>query len=131
MLKLQIQGFEFIVDVVHVDSMEEPEGENTMCLAKVGNVTFQYPVDAEKAYSLFKSDMAKAIILGEVKPQQRHAVPFLVVQYHQAFKIDWEFYERRLRGQLIASQLAADHAKGVAEAAISKAAGGPATELPR
>ena len=126
MLKLQIQGYDFIVDVVHTDSMEEPEGENTMCLAKVGNVTFQYPMNAEKAYRLFKSDLTKAVMLGEVKPRERQAVPFLIVQYHQAFRIDWEFHERHLRGLLIESQLAAEHSKGVAEAAISKAArGGP------
>ncbi|TXH00079.1 MAG: hypothetical protein E6R08_01180 [Nevskiaceae bacterium] len=125
MLILQVSGHEFIVDVVHVDSMEEPEGKNTMCLAKVGAVTFQYPMHADKAYDHFKTDLARAISLGEVRPSQQHPVPFLVVQYHQAFRIDWEFHERHLRGVLMRARLEAAEAKEIADEAISKAAGGP------
>jgi hypothetical protein len=125
MLKIQVQGHEFIVDVVHVDSMEEPEGKNTMCLAKVGHLTFQYPLPAEKAYDLFKADLSRAVTLGEVQTSQPHPVPFLVVTYHQGFKIDWKFHERHLRGALMRAELEAVQAKEIADEAISKAAGGP------
>lgn len=126
MLKIQVQGHDFIVDVVHVDSMEEPEGDKTMCMAKVGNVTFQYSMPTEKAYDLFKADLASAILRGEIQPSQPQPVPFLVVQYRHGFMIDWGFHERHLHCALMASHVAAAQAKGIADAAISKAAGGPA-----
>lgn len=118
MLKIQVQGHDFIVDVVHVDSNEDPEGQNTMCLAKVGALTFQYQMPADEAHPYFRADLEQALRKGEVR-QGVQPVVFLVVRYRTHFVVDWAFHEWRLNESLLAARLGA---MDIADAAISNAA---------
>lgn len=120
MQSIQVQGHEFIVDVVHLDSGEEPEGESTMCLAKVGALTFQYQMTAEEAHPFFKLDLAHALEKREVS-QTPQPVVFVVVRYTKRFVVDWAFHEWRISESLLAARLGS---MDIADAAIAKAIGG-------
>lgn len=127
MFEIQAQGRQFIVDVVHSDSGEEPEGKKTMCLAKVGALTFQYQMTAEEAHPFFKADLERALEKRAVD-QTPQPVVFVVVRYAKHFMVDWAFHERRISQSLIGARLGL---MNVADAAISEAGGGPADSSDR
>lgn len=94
MLKVSINGVATLLDVVHLDSGEEPESKctNTVVVARLGDFTFQYAIPPEKAIEALKEDIAfrssplngrKAVAIPKV-------ITVMIVRYHERYTIDWD-----------------------------------------
>lgn len=94
MLKVTVNGVSTLLDLVHLDSGEEPESKctNTVVVARLGDFTFQYAMPIEGAIKALKDDLAyrssrlhaiKAVAIPKV-------ITVMIVRYHERFTIDWD-----------------------------------------
>lgn len=93
-LNVKINGVATLLDVVHFDSCEEPESAclNTVVVARVGDVTFQYTLPPEQALEALKedvSDRARVDMHGLSALKIPPRIQVLIVRYHERFAIDW------------------------------------------
>lgn len=113
MLKIEIAGQVVFLDTVQMDSMEEPEESctNSMCLTKIGEVTFQYAgVEAFEALQLLKKDVAIEIARGGISPTLPSAISFVLVKFHKGFTVNWQEINAQTRSAMVLGAIQAAQA---------------------
>jgi hypothetical protein len=94
MLKVNINGVTTLFDVIHLDSGEEPESKctNTIVVARLGGLTFQYAMPPERAIERLVEDIAyRTSALNVVKAVMiPKMITVVIVHYHERFTIDWD-----------------------------------------
>lgn len=95
MFQAAINGVSTVLDVVLIDSGEEPEAAcvNTAVVARVGDVTFQYFMSPDRAIEALKSDLAwraDANAHGSAALRIPKVIQVQVIRFHERFTIDWD-----------------------------------------
>ena len=95
MFQTVINGVPTVLDIVQIDSGEEPENAcvNTAVVARVGDVTFQYAMPPERAIEALKSDLAwraDANAHGSAALRIPNVIHVRVIHFHERFTIDWD-----------------------------------------
>lgn len=113
MLKIEIAGQAVFLDTVQIDSMEEPEESctNSMCLTKIGEVTFQYAgVEPFEALQLLKKDVGIEIARGGISPTLPSAISFVLVKFHKGFTVNWQEINAQTRSAMVLGAIQAAQA---------------------